>query len=163
MIKKLVLNYKSSNLNKKHVVQPVSYSKASTVGIIYNEAEFGKDTINRLFMELTNDQKKVARICLTKDVEPTNNSFLEKEVSFTGAIKNEYLQKFIQQPFDIVISLCTAGNHVYDYILSQTKAKLRVSLATPEGNAFADLEVKPTTTTSAIKDLMTYLKKVEHD
>lgn len=162
MIKKLILNYKSSSKNARREPKPISYAGSRSVGVLYDAADFSEDQVNRLEMDLVNDGKNVTKMKFAKEGNEGDHTFIAKDVSFFGSIKNETLEGFIRQHFDIIISLAKTPDTLYNFILAETNADFKASLALPERNVFVDMEVKPTnTTTLGIPDLMTYLKKVE--
>ena len=159
MIKKLFLKYKSksSSGEKEHT----TYSNGKNFGILYNQQEFDQGSISILEEILKNDDKIVSMMGFCQEITEDSSLYSKKDISPTGSIKKELLTFFVDQPFDFLISLDTAENENYKYILAKSKAICKVGFEAAEYEELLQLALKKDLDDhTAIRNLAKYLKMI---
>ena len=164
MIKNIFINskIKKSPENREHN----TYENARRIGLLYNADEFGLAPIFELQMELEKDQKHLTKLGYIgnppKAASKTNDQeFTRKDISSTGAINKDSITKFIEQPFDFLISLDTSGDINYKYILAASKAACKIGFHTEAYESHLMMFMKLTNDkVKSVNDLISYLKKI---
>lgn len=163
MIKKIFLSYKSkpSQKSKSHG----TYKQAKRIGLLYHADQYAPDELSLITDELLNDDKEVEKLGFTEseitkgDINQTY--FGKKDISKTGKIDHRFVQSFINQPFDFLISLDTSENINYRYILASCKASCKIGLEAKSYLGHLQLSVKPSKDrVRSIMDVLKYLKMI---
>ncbi|MEQ9404104.1 MAG: hypothetical protein RIM99_10985 [Cyclobacteriaceae bacterium] len=161
MIKNALLNRKCRALSKNQNNEHSTYRNASSIGILYNAAEFQNYLISDLINSLEADGKTVARLAFTEKDSEDRFSFCKKNVSMTGNLTKDSISFFAQQRFDFLIALDLSGDMNFKYVLALSKASCKVGIDSESINDFLLMSIKASENQSQnIKELIRYLKMI---
>ncbi len=164
MIKNFFINNRIKKSKKTEAHD--TYEKAERLGILFNADEFGPATIHEAQMALENDRKFVSKLGFTnvipKDLTQLEESaFTRKDISPTGSIRKTSVTKFIEKPFDFLISLDTSSDINYKYVLASSNAICKVGFQANDYENLLTMFMKPSADKNkCVKDLISYLKKI---
>jgi len=164
MIKSIFINNRIKK--SKSAGDHGSYTKSERIGILYNADEFGPAAIYEVQMILERDKKFVSKLGFssvnTKELSSSSEvDFTKKDISSTGSIKNDIITKFIEKPFDFLISLDTSEDINYKYVLASSKAACKVGFQTDAYQNILMMFMKLSKDKSkSVNDLISYLKKI---
>jgi len=144
-----VLNRNTSGLERDKKL--VNLSEARHVGIVYlvsNQSVFNKVKI--LIRKLNSPYRQVIALgfvngdaipdyCITAN---TGYYFDNKDLNWFGAPKNDYIKKFINKEFDIIIDLTVEDIFVLRYIIALSRSKLKVGRFSKSMQKYYDLMIK---------------------
>ena len=163
MIKSIFIN---NRIKKKQKHQEhETYEKAERIGILFNADEFGTETVSDVQAALEQDRKFVSKLGYTtviqKASEEEEGAFTRKDISPTGVFKKSSVSKFVEKPFDFLISLDTSADINFKYVLASSKALCKVGFQTDEYQSLLMMYMKLSENKSkSVKDLISYLKKI---
>lgn len=164
MIKSIFIN---SRIKKNlHPREHDTYLNAERIGILYNADEFNQTMIEEAKHALEQDRKFVSKLGFTNIIpkEPNKlpeSEFTRKDISVTGSIKKENVAKFIEKPFDFLLTLDTSANINLKHILASSKAICKIGFEAEEYQNLLLMSLKLSDNKpKAVKDLISYLKKI---
>lgn len=143
-----------------------TYANAERIGILYNADEFSEATVQEVQLLLEEDRKFVSKLGFTSIIpkEPTSLKefeFTRKDISVTGSIKKESVAKFIEKPFDFLLSLDTSTNINIKHVLASSKAICKIGFQAEDYQNLLLMSLKLTNDKpKSVKDLISYLKKI---
>lgn len=131
-IRKFLLNrdFKKSNRKRKLV----NINLAEDLGIIYHVKDEGQfKRMNALVKELTTKRRKVMLVGFVNDrsipdycvVAGPGYYFTLQDLNWLEIPKNEYLLKFMEKEFDLLLDLTRDDNFTTNYIIALSKAQLK--------------------------------------
>ena len=164
MIKSAVLNYLSKRKSDKNLNKSLSYSKTRKVAILFSEHQ-DNAALKGLTKSLMSDGKEIYNLMMVdnpaKDAAFQYLHLSEKDVSITGRIITPELQKFLNTPFDLMLSLDETHSTLARFILSRCDAPIRAGYASDEHRNTNQLNliVKPKEKNHHA-ELLAYLRKI---
>jgi hypothetical protein len=142
-----VLNKKLRNI--KRVVKVCNINNARNVGIIYNATEFVSFEIIKDFAKDLAQQKINLNILGYVDSKKLIDHYLYRkgfdffsrnDLNWFNKPSSEVVNKFIQQPFDILINLSLENYYPIQYIVALSKAGFKVGRYSHD-ESFLDLMI----------------------
>lgn len=121
---------KKSNRQRKLV----NINLAASLGVIYhvkNERQF--KLLNTFVKELTTNRRKVLLVGYVDDISLPDYCvvagpgyyFTNQDLNWLKIPKNDFILKFIEKEFDILLDLTMDDNFTTNYIISLSKARLK--------------------------------------
>jgi hypothetical protein len=151
MIQNYLLDWQNKWLlrKQKNSRSAVAYQDAKFVGVLFND-EFADQykVLNAFVKQLQDDGKRMRALTYFERVHSNPydfpfDSFIKKDISPLGKIKNEKVSQFIDFDFDYLFCINLQSFPPFDYIMLQSKARCRVGLHHPGKEALFELMVKP--------------------
>ncbi|MBF8151419.1 hypothetical protein ITJ86_16045 [Winogradskyella sp. F6397] len=112
----------------------VNNDKIKTVAVLLNASEFHEFEVFRVYfkeLNLTSPKHKIVAFTLDDKLEHNkwNTHFSPKDFGWKGTIKNQDLQAFIDEPYDMLI--CFYKNEVLqlNMMAAASKAKFKVGIS----------------------------------
>ena len=143
-----------------------TYENAERIGILYNVDEFGETVIQEAQQTLEQDRKFVSKLGFTNNIpkDPADLSeqeFTRKDISATGNFKKDSIAKFVSKPFDFLLALDTSANINFKHVLASSKAACKIGFQTEDHHNLLVMTLRMSDDkTAAVKDLISYLKKI---
>ena len=109
----------------------IDFDSAKKIGILFNATELSdRETVLRFAKKLKNQGKKVKLLGFLNS-QPKNENFVfenfnKSDLDWAMRPKNERVDEFTKQPFDILINLSNESHPSLDYIAAFSHAKFRV-------------------------------------
>lgn len=133
---------------------------AKSVGLLLDATELaGREVVLKFSEELKKQGKEVKLLAYFGGNPKVANfaftHFTKKDLDWALRPKSQDIQKFINQPFDILINLTPHGSLPLEYIAAFSKAKFRVGPSTDKTYCY-ELMVD----TAAKKDLQSFIQQV---
>jgi hypothetical protein len=168
----LNLKNKKAAAEKNTLRKNIPYPQARQIGLLFiNEREEDYAAINRFVQKLAREGKKVT--ALTYFEHPQSNgydfyfdSFTKEQISATGVINSDKVERFIETDFDYVFCINKYSFLPFDYILLRSKAKCRVGMYLEEKPECFELMIRPRqedTLEGLLDQLLTYLQALIPD
>lgn len=160
MIRDLIIKYKNNKtaLSNKEFK---GYELSKSIGILYQEECFSKEKIDALKKEIQTDGKEVDMLCFTTEKTESDEVFSSKDVSFFGAIKKTYCQAFLQKPFDILFALTKEEDLIFQHLVSQSKANLKIGFSSDFYSNWLNLMFSPNEKEKSAKiELLAYIRRI---
>lgn len=159
MLKKLFLRYKSKTQNTP--VEHCTYQEASSVGILFNSDEYPKGVIDELTELLHGDGKQVGALGFEQKPDENSSFFSRKDISIIGEFKNETVKLFVNNPFDFLVSLDSAENMNYRFVLALCKSKCKVGIESQAYYELLHMALKQSATPEeSMRSVVKYLKMI---
>lgn len=161
MIKNAVLNRKCRKLAKIQSSDHSTYLEASNIGIFYNSSEFKSELIDSLADSLAGDGKGVAKLSFVEKENGAPFSFCKKDISISGSLNKESIERFTKQQFDFLISLDTSGDINCKYIVALSKATCKVGMSSDAYKHLLVMTIKRSGNQAQdVQDLLKYLRMI---
>lgn len=169
MIKNLLLKLKNKQAAKR--VRPtstVAYSSAKTVGLLLDEYAY-KNIHKNITESFEKDGKSTTTVVLrkldetAKPLGPDCIEVNEKQVSATGKISNESLERFIHTDFDFLCVISDESTLLLENILAFSEAKCKIGQHKEETLNYCDLMVTGTPDESILtitQRMLHYIKSI---
>ncbi|MCF6366329.1 MAG: hypothetical protein L3J35_09015 [Bacteroidales bacterium] len=134
-LKDIIISKKIRKINRN--VQFHNFETAKSVAILFtigNKPEF--DTVKNYYKEIEAKNINTHALGFVKKPDEIGqvyfgqgnfNFYSEKHITNIGKIKEEVVNNFIKQEFDILINLSCINNFYVEYIFALSKAKFKVS------------------------------------
>ena len=121
--------------------QIVAFEHATSIGILFPTQISGNTSfISEYEKMLSKKQKKITTLAYLnkkeKDVNFPFQHFSNKEINWAFCPKGAAVTTFMQQPFDILITIATESSIILEYISTLSKANLRVGPYTENTYAY---------------------------
>jgi hypothetical protein len=140
---------------------------ARNIGILFDATKETDAQIILSFKKTLQAQRKKVAIMGYKDVKELGEEesfpvFCNKDLSFNQTPKKQEVLDFIQQPFDLLISLHVDNCQPLEYISAASAAKFRVGHYREGKTDFYDFMVygKSESLRAVIQQIETYLRKI---
>lgn len=144
--------FRNGMKNLKRNKKFINLNEAKTIGIIYqltDQTNFRK--VKLLMKELTTPSRQVMIVGFVNRNDIPNyciaaNSgyyFDLKDLNWFDSPKNDYIAKFINKEFDILIDLSLEDIFPLRFISALSKSKFKVGMYADENKEFLDLMIKP--------------------
>lgn len=168
----LNLKNKKAAAEKTTPRKNVPYSQARQVGILFmNEREEDYAAINKFVQKLTREGKKITALTYFEHTQSNGydfyfDSFTKEQISATGVITSDKVERFIESDFDYVFCINKHSFLPFDYILLRSKAKCRIGMYLEEKPECFELMIKPKpedTLESLLDQLLKYLQALIPD
>jgi hypothetical protein len=149
---------------------------ASSIGILYdatNREEF--EIVREFFMDLRESRKKAVSLGYIDFKEtlsfhplarPECDYFFKHQLNWYNKPSSSVVQHFIQEPFDILISLTMKDVYQLDYIAALSKAGLKIGRADSKVSWCYDLSffIDPTSDIKTLAyTIIHYLSQLNHE
>jgi hypothetical protein len=140
--------------------KPIDYAHAKSIGLLFATKSLSdREVVMKYAKTLSKQQKTVKLLAFFDDKQKNDNftfpHFSNKEIDWALRPKDEAVQQFMQQPFDVLITVSTETSTILEYISALSKANLRVGPYTENTSAY-DLMID----VSGQHDLNDYIKQV---
>lgn len=149
-IQSFFLNIKNRQALKNDTVvrEMVPYSEAKQIGLLFKGEEDDYQVINRFVKRLTTEGKQVKALTYFEQVQSTGydfnfDYFTKEQVSATGNINSEKVNRFIETRFDYVFCICRNSFLPFDFILLQSRARYRIGMYMEEKPECFEFMMKP--------------------
>jgi hypothetical protein len=168
----LNLKNKKAAAEKTTPRKNVPYSQARQVGVLFmNEREEDYAAINKFVQKLTREGKKITALTYFDHIQSNGydfyfDSFTKEQISATGVITSDKVERFIESDFDYVFCINKYSFLPFDYILLRSKAKCRIGMYVEEKPECFELMIKPKpedTLESLLDQLLKYLQALIPD
>lgn len=150
----------------------MAFEEIKTVGIVYDRDVRTDESIIRAFAkQLEREGKRVDLLVVTQEKSPSPEAVVphltRSDVNWHYIPTGESALLFMNQPFDLLLNLCSSNTHTVDYLAAGSRAKFRVGTST-DRDAPYELVIDPGTGTESrqlIQLVSRYLKimNVPHD
>jgi len=163
----LNLKNKKAAAEKTTLRKNIPYAEAKQVGILFiNEREEDYAVINKFVQRLTKEGKKITALTYFERVQSNGydfyfDSFSKEQISATGVITSEKVDRFIETDFDYLFCINRYSFLPFDHILLRSKARCRVGMYLEEKPECFELMIRPKpedTLQSLIEQLIKYLE-----
>lgn len=149
-IQSFFLNIKSRQAAKNNTVarKMVPYSEAKQIGLLFKGEENDYQVINHFVKRLTAEGKQIKGLTFFDQVQSTGydfnfDYFTGEQISSTGNITSEKVNRFIETRFDYVFCICRYSFLPFDYILLQSRARYRIGMYQDEKPECFEFMLKP--------------------
>lgn len=146
---KYLIPLKTKSLLKKHDPgrRSMNYQQAKKIGLLFCMHSFyAFESIRSFENKLKKDGKEVVVLSyLPSNVENFDfhyDFFTQKDFSLFGGIKALNIEKFLQQPLDLLICLDPAPNIYIEFLLAASNARFRIGPYRPEQEQLFELMIK---------------------
>ena len=141
----------------------MNYRLARKVGLLFSMHNvFDFEAIRSFENKLKKDGKEVIVMSyLPAGVENFDfhyDFFSQKDFSFFGKVEAANIEKFVKQPFDLLICLDLAPNMYLEYILAASAAHFRIGPHLPERESLFELMIN----TGKENDLTELINQIYH-
>lgn len=164
MIKKLIINYRTSkNEKNRKIKSAIEFSKSKHIGLIIHEEFEDQDSINSIIEDLKNNNKRVSKIYFLKKPKGHEMSpwFKASQINLIGQVKSPELDHFLKQDFDFLLCLDESNHYILDYVISMSTAPSRIGVMTPDRTHFYEMMVSVDNQQMNIStEMLRYLKKI---
>lgn len=161
MFKQIFLKYRTNKFSKKNKAQrsTVTFEEAKTVGLLLEKVD-PKDveTLNNFIYQLEEKGKKVTVFTYDNrkelpQLEVQYAVITRKDIAWNGKYKEQEVQKFIDTPFDYLISLDDTNSLPLRNIMAESKAKCRIGWYNEGKTGHLELMIKAENNISLQKKL----------
>lgn len=143
----------------------MAFEEIRTVGIVYDrDLRTDEQNIRAFAKQLEREGKRVDLLVVTQEKTPdpqaTVPHLTRADVNWHYIPTGESALLFMNQPFDLLLDLCSSNTHTVNYIAAGSKAKFRVGTST-NADAPYELVIDPgtgTETRQLIQQVSRYLK-----
>ena len=131
---------------EQHNHQTITFKQARTVGVLFYADKLG-DTqqLQQYVKQLEQRGLKVQHLTFLNDKKQAEQlkqpHFTASQVNFFGVPKGEAVERFAQQPFDLLINLYLTDNQALEYISAVSAARYRVGRFVADKTWYCDLMV----------------------
>ncbi len=111
--------------------QSVNFESAKKIGILFEATSLDDRKVVLNFTKKLKEQGKKVKLLAFLKAQPKNENFVfehfnKKDLDWKWRPKNDKVDYFIKQSFDILINLSTSKHPALDYIAAFSHAKFRV-------------------------------------
>lgn len=142
-IRLFIYNFFLQRRLKEHRVErkTTDFEHAQTIGILFpTQSLADRELILNYEKTLSKNKKKVKLLAYLNEKERNENftfkHFSNKEIGWFYRPKGEEVLEFMQQPFDILMTLATESSLTLEYINALSRANLRVGPYTENTYAY---------------------------
>lgn len=144
----LRLKNKKASLHSSVVREMVAYAQAKNIGILFMNTDEDYQVINHFVRKLIKEGKQVKALTYFEQMQSTGydfnfDYFTREQVSPTGNITSEKVNRFIETRFDYLFCIHTQSFLPFDYILLQSKARYRIGMYVEEKPECFEFMIKP--------------------
>lgn len=160
-----LLSFRIRSLQKKGSKsrRSMNYREARKIGLLFSMNNFYDfEAIRSFENKLKKDGKEVIVMSyLPANVENFDfhyDFFTQKDFSFWGNVQAGNVDKFVQQPFDLLICLDLAPNVYIEFLLAASAARFRIGPHLNEREDLFELMIN----TGKVNDLSELIKQIYH-
>lgn len=128
---------------KEQVIRrkPNDFARAKSIGLLFETQSLSDcEVVMKYAKSLSKQQKKVKLLAFWNDKQKNDNftfpHFSQKEIDWALRPKDEAVQQFMEQSFDVLITVSTKSSTILEYISALSKANLRVGPYTENTSAY---------------------------
>lgn len=152
----------------RHRKRPANFSNFQTsksISVLFDASTKEKHNEIKDYIKFLNKKnKKVYGLGYVTDKEVIASYIYDKEINYfslqdisvIGKMKNETITDFINKPVDILLNLCLEEQKSLNYIMSASKANMKISGKTDD--KYADLIIQ----VGAKKDVQYLITQINH-
>lgn len=167
ILKRIWLNFKVKKIEKnRNYVSAFDFKKSKNFALIYSlEESNDTELINNLVADLKTEGKEISILAYCrkkKKISTKHPVFDSSDISVFGNYNSENLKKFIDQNFDVAISLVRKRHYLIDFLLAQIKSKCRIGISkNGSRNQFEMVLILDEAINS--KEIIKYLKMIQNN